>query len=285
MQVYAELRDDTKNDEDEGEVLPPLEKGEQLKLVRKKPSQHFTQPPPRYTEATLVRTLEELGIGRPSTYAPVVETIQRRGYVVRRGKTLYPTELGLVVDDLLRDNFPDIISAEFTAQMEAKLDQIEEGAVEWERVLSEFYHPFRQEVSRAEEMIHRLRLDEEEVTDEECPQCGRNMVVKTGRYGRFLACPGFPACRQTKPFLETTGHVCPKCGGQVVVRRTKKGKVFFGCAEYPACDFVTWDQPTEEKCPQCSAFLVKKAARKNATYMCANPECGFKERKAGGGDA
>jgi DNA topoisomerase-1 len=284
MQVYAELRDDARENEEEDGVLPPLKKGEQLKVVRKKPSQHFTQPPPRYTEATLVRTLEELGIGRPSTYAPVVETIQRRGYVVRRGKTLYPTELGLVVDDLLRENFPNIISAEFTAEMEEQLDRIEEGALEWDKVLADFYRPFRQEVSRAEEKIDRLRLDEDEVTDEECPKCGRKMVVKMGRYGRFLACPGFPECRQTKPILEQTGLACPKCGGQVVVRRTRKGKVFFGCAEYPECDFVTWDQPMGEKCPQCDAFLVKKTARKSATYTCANPECGFKERASLEGD-
>ncbi|MBE0466326.1 MAG: type I DNA topoisomerase [Candidatus Desulforudis sp.] len=285
-QVYAELRDDTRNGEEEEDgVLPPLEKDEQLKLVRRNPSQHFTQPPPRYSEATLVRTLEELGIGRPSTYAPVVETIQRRGYVIRRGKTLYPTELGLVVDDLLKDNFPDIISSEFTAEMEEKLDRIEEGAAQWEKVLADFYQPFRQEVSKAEQEIGRLRLKEEEVTDEECPRCGRNMVIKMGRYGKFLACPGFPECRHTKPILEQTGHACPKCGGRVVVRRTKKGKIFFGCSEYPKCDFVTWDQPTDERCPQCNTFLVKKTALKSATYTCANPECGFKERQAGGSKA
>lgn len=283
MRVYAELRDETQDQDNENEtddgVLPPLEKDERLKLVRRKPSQHFTQPPPRYSEATLVRTLEELGIGRPSTYAPVVETIQRRGYVVRRGKTLYPTELGLIVDDLLKENFPNIISSEFTAEMEAQLDQIEEGAVQWEKMLAEFYQPFRQDVGKAEEMIGRLQLDEEQVTDEECPKCGRKMVIKMGRYGKFMACPGFPECRHTKPILEQTGQVCPKCGGQVVVRRTKKGKVFFGCDQYPTCDFVTWDQPTEEKCPYCNTFLVKKVVRKSYTYTCANPECDFKGRQ------
>lgn len=300
--VYTEMRDEAKNGEEEEEgTLPALEKGEQLKLVRTTPAQHFTQPPSRYTEATLVRTLEELGIGRPSTYAPVVETVQRRGYVVRRGKTLHPTELGLVVIDLLKEHFPDVINYEFTAELEEKLDRIEEGSVQWKKVLEEFYRPFRREVAEAEAKIDPTRwrgypgLDE--VADEECPKCGRKMVIKMGRYGKFLACPGFPECRHTRPIFEETGHLCPKCGGRVVVRRTKKGKVFYGCAGYPECDFVTWDQPTGEKCPDCQSFLVARgtrvsrgarvsgSARNSRTYACANPECGYKERKTGGGGA
>ncbi|MEW6541039.1 MAG: type I DNA topoisomerase [Bacillota bacterium] len=322
--VYAETRDEAKNsekkkekeeeeEEEEEGALPPLEKGEQLKCVRTTPAQHFTSAPSRYTEATLVRALEELGIGRPSTYAPVVETIQRRGYVIRRGKSLHPTELGLVVIDLLKEHFPDVINSEFTAELEGKLDQIEEGSVQWEKVLEEFYRPFRREVAEAEAKIHRVRLDE--VTDEECPKCGRKMVIKMGRYGKFLACPGFPDCRQTKPIFEETGHRCPKCTRPVVVRRTKKGKVFYGCAGYPECDFVTWDQPTDQQCPDCRSFLVARGTRRHPgapgdthaghprqwvgsagervggsahagrSLACANPDCGYKERKAVRGKA
>jgi len=297
--VYTETRDEAKNgekkkeeeeeEEEEEGALPALEKGEQLKLVRTTPAQHFTSPPSRYTEASLVRTLEELGIGRPSTYAPVVETIQRRGYVIRRGKTLHPTELGLVVIDLLKEHFPDVINSEFTAELEGKLDQIEEGSVQWEKVLEEFYRPFRRDVAEADAKIDRVRLDE--VTDEECPKCGRKMVIKMGRYGKFLACPGFPGCRHTKPILEETGRRCPKCTRPVVVRRTKKGKVFYGCAGYPECDFVTWDQPTDQQCPDCRSFLVAKGTRAGGpagpgrSLACANPDCGHKERKAVRGKA
>lgn len=276
LKVYLDDRDDEK---EEDKRLPDLEQGEVLKAVRRLPKQHFTQPPPRFTEATLVRTLEELGIGRPSTYAPVVDTVQRRGYVVRRGKNLYPTDLGMVVIDLLKEFFPDVINVEFTAELEEKLDRVEEGNVDWVAVLEEFYRPFQKEIERAEEEIGRLKL-EEEVTDEICEQCGRNMVIKMGRYGKFLACPGFPECRNARPILEETGHECPKCGGRVVIRRTRKGKVFYGCDGYPKCDFVSWDPPIDEKCPRCGTFLVEKTAKKSKTVYCPNPECDYKERKA-----
>lgn len=276
LKVYLDDRDE---DNEEENRLPDLEREEVLKVLRRQPKQHFTQPPPRFTEATLVRTLEELGIGRPSTYAPVVDTIQRRGYVVRRGKNLHPTELGMVVIDLLKEFFPDVINVEFTAEMEQKLDLVEEGAVDWVAVLEEFYEPFRKEVQRAEEEISRLKL-EEEVTDEICEQCGRNMVIKMGRYGKFLACPGFPDCRNARPILEETGHECPKCGGRIVIRRTRKGRVFFGCDGYPKCDFVSWDPPIDGKCPRCGTFLVEKTAKKSKTVYCPNPDCEYKERKA-----
>ncbi len=276
LKVYL---DDREEDKEEENRLPDLEREEVLKALRRQPKQHFTQPPPRFTEATLVRTLEELGIGRPSTYAPVVDTIQRRGYVVRRGKYLHPTELGMVVIDLLKEFFPDVINVEFTAEMEQKLDQVEEGTVDWVAVLEEFYGPFRKEVQRAEEEIGRLKL-EDEVTDEICEQCGRNMVIKMGRYGKFLACPGFPECRNARPILEETGHECPKCGGRIVVRRTRKGRVFFGCDGYPKCDFVSWDPPIDGECPRCGTFLVEKTARKSKTVYCPNPDCEYKERKA-----
>ncbi|MDA8097948.1 MAG: type I DNA topoisomerase [Clostridia bacterium] len=277
MKVYI---DDREEDKEEANGLPEMEVGDILKLVRSLPKQHFTQPPPRYTEAALVRSLEELGIGRPSTYAPVVETVQRRGYVVRRGKNLHPTELGMLVDDLLNEHFPDVINVEFTAEMEEKLDQVEEGGLDWVAVLEEFYQPFRQEVARAEEVIGRLKLEGDEVTDEICEQCGRNMVIKMGRYGKFLACPGFPECRNARPITQETGHRCPKCTGNVVVRRTRKGKTFFGCNAYPKCDFVSWDPPIDEKCPNCGTFLVEKSARKSKTVYCPHPDCNYKEKKA-----
>lgn len=276
LQVYMDERDKEK---DEEKRLPVLEKGEIVKALRRLPKQHFTQPPPRYTEASLVRTLEELGIGRPSTYAPVVDTVQRRGYVVRQGKNLSPTDLGMVVLDLLKEFFPDVINVEFTAALEEKLDQVEEGAVDWVAVLEDFYRPFEKDVARAEEEISRLKL-EEEVTDEICERCGRNMVIKMGRYGKFLACPGFPECRNARPILEETGHECPKCGGRVVVRRTRKGRVFYGCSGYPKCDFTSWDPPTDQKCPHCGTFLVEKAAKKSKTVYCPHPDCEYKERIA-----
>lgn len=276
--VYAA---DQEEDE-EGRILPPLEEGETLKLLRRTPKQHFTQPPPRYTEATLVKTLEEKGIGRPSTYAPVVETIQKRGYVVKKGKNLYPTELGRKVLDLLKEYFPDVINVEFTAEMEDNLDRIAEGELPWRKVLEDFYRGFKEEVSRAEDEIGRIPLEEEqpEVTAEVCELCGRNMVIKSGRYGRFLACPGFPECKNARPLLEETGHTCPKCGGKVVVRHTRRGRVFYGCAAYPACDFVIWDPPVQEKCPDCGSFLVQKQGKRGKTYYCANPDCGYREKRS-----
>ncbi|MFZ5898254.1 MAG: type I DNA topoisomerase [Bacillota bacterium] len=282
---YTRVYADDHPEEDEGRILPPLHKDDVLKVTRRVPKQHFTQPPPRYTEATLVRTLEEKGIGRPSTYAPVVETIQKRGYVVRRGKNLFPTELGRKVLDLLKEYFPDVINVEFTAEMEEKLDQIEDGDIDWVAVLEDFYTSFREDVAKAEQEIGKIPLEEEEaeVTDETCEFCGRNMVVKTGRYGRFLACPGFPECKNARPILEETGQTCPKCGEKVVVRRTRKGRTFFGCSSYPKCDFVTWDVPVNEKCPQCGTFLVQKQTKKSKTYYCANPACAFRDKQAAGG--
>lgn len=281
LKVYMDDRDKEKEAE---KRLPHLEEGAVIKAVRRLPKQHFTQPPPRFTEATLVRTLEELGIGRPSTYAPVVDTIQRRGYVVRRGRNLCPTELGMVVLDLLKEFFPDVINVEFTAELEEKLDGVEEGRVDWVAVLEEFYGPFRKEVARAEEEISRLKL-EEEVTDEICEHCGRNMVIKMGRYGKFLACPGFPECRNARPILEETGHDCPKCGGRIVIRRTRKGRVFYGCSGYPKCDFTSWDPPTDQKCPRCGTFLVERTAKKSKTIYCPHPDCDYKERIAIGDQA
>lgn len=276
MKLYIEDRDDGEKDEEK--VLPDLTVGEELNIKALNPKQHFTQPPPRYTDATLVKALEENGIGRPSTYAPIVETIQRRGYVVREEKQFYPTELGIIVVDLLKEFFPAIIDIQFTAGMEDKLDMVEEGEMDWVKVLKEFYSPFKETLENADEKIGKMEI-EDEVSDEVCPQCGRNLVVKMGRYGKFLACPGFPDCRFTKPLLEEIGVKCPKCGGVLVARRSKKGRKFYGCSSYPGCDFVTWDLPTEKKCPQCNSMMVQKSsAQKGITLQCTDSGCKYREQ-------
>ncbi|WP_078060470.1 type I DNA topoisomerase [Desulfotomaculum copahuensis] len=271
LRVYEESRDDA---EQEGENIPPgLAEGEELTVRSLTPGQHFTQPPPRYTDATLVKALEEKGIGRPSTYAPIVETILKRGYVAREKKQLVPTELGMVVVDLLKKYFPDIIDVEFTAGMESGLDRVEEGELDWVQLLELFYPPFKATLERAEEEIGQMNVADE-VTDEVCEYCGRNMVIKMGRYGKFLACPGFPECRNTRPLLEPTGVSCPRCTGELVLRRSKKGRKFYGCSRYPDCDFVVWDEPLKEKCPHCGGLMVQKAGRgQKAAPRCINPEC------------
>lgn len=258
------------------ERLPELFPGQRLSLVSLEPKQHFTQPPPRYTEATLVKTMEELGIGRPSTYAPTIETILSRGYVVREQKQLVPTELGCVVVDLLKEHFPEIINVEFTARMEAKLDEIEEGKLSWRQVVEEFYLPFSQTLEQAEAKINIIELPEE-VSEEKCEICGRNLVVKQGRYGRFLACPGFPECRFTKPLLQTIGVPCPKCGGEIVERRSKKGRKFYSCSNYPQCDYISWDKPSQTVCPRCGSRLVERAGRNAIRLVCPQKDCGYEE--------
>lgn len=270
--VYIEGKDNPEK-EDEGS-LPELQEKEEIALNKILPKQHFTQPPPRYTEASLIKTLEEYGIGRPSTYAPIVDTIITRGYVVRIQKQFSSTELGCLVVDLLKNYFKEIIDVEFTANMENKLDEVEEGDVNWKEIISKFYHPFSQELEVADKEIGQIEIADEE-SDQICENCGRNMVIKTGRYGKFLACPGFPECRNTKPILEETGIVCPKCGeGKTILRSTRKGRKFYGCSRYPKCDFVSWNEPTGEKCPVCEGFLVIKAG-KNPKVVCSNNKCKF----------
>ncbi|WP_073239353.1 type I DNA topoisomerase [Desulforamulus putei] len=287
MQVYIEGNDDGIKEEEK--LLPELAEGDKVQVKSLMPKQHFTQPPPRYTDATLVKVLEEKGIGRPSTYAPIVETIQKRGYVVRENKQFYPTELGMIVVDLLKQYFPEIINVEFTAEMEEKLDRIAEGEQQWSGVLKEFYVPFSKTLATAEEKIGKVEVADE-VTDEICEQCGRNMVIKLGRYGKFLACPGFPECRNTRPLLEPTGVKCPKCEGEMVLRRSKKGRKFYGCSRYPECEFVTWDTPTNEKCPHCGEMMVEKMNRSREKLLqCVNEHCptrgetGASEKKAAAG--
>lgn len=276
MEVYEESREE---DGDEQQKLFPVEIGQTLTSEKLIPKQHFTQPPARYTEATLIKTLEEKGIGRPSTYAPTIETILTRNYVVREAKQFYPTELGTLVVELLKEHFPDIIDVNFTASLESKLDGIEEGQYYWKDILRDFYGPFEKELAAAEEKIGPVKI-EDEVSDEICEKCGRNMVIKMGRFGKFLACPGFPECSNAKPLLEKINVTCPVCHqGEVVLRRSKKGRTFYGCSNYPDCDFVSWDRPTGERCPKCDSIMVERNTKKGKLVICSNKECNFEPVK------
>ncbi len=268
--VYAGA-DVTKKEKDV--VLPELNAGDSLKIEKTLPQQHFTEPPPRYNDASLVKALEELEIGRPSTYAPIIETIQARGYVQRVDKHFQPTELGFVVVDMLQEYFKTIVNVKFTAELENELDEIAEGKVEKNTLLRDFYGPFETDVEKADEAIGHVELPVE-VSDVQCELCGRMMVVKQGRYGKFLACPGFPECRNTKPLLKDTGVKCPKCGGSIVERRSRRGRVFYGCKNYPDCDYTTWDTPLQEQCPECGAFLLKHHFKNGRTLQyCSNDAC------------
>ena len=271
MAVYTESEEGSEASKDI--TLPQLEPQQTLKMHKVLPDQHFTEPPPRYNEATLVKTLEEKGIGRPSTYAPIVETILERGYVQRIEKRFHPTELGCIVVDLLKEYFPDIVDVEFTATMEDALDNIAEDQASRIDILSEFYQPFSSSLANAEQQIGHVEIPDE-VSDVPCEHCGRLMVVKHGRYGNFLACPGFPQCRNTKPILKETGVNCPKCAGMIVQRKTKRGKPFYGCQNYPHCDYVSWDAPLKESCETCGAFKVMHGIRKGRFMkICSNVEC------------
>jgi DNA topoisomerase I len=267
-------------EEDENSKIPKVEIDQILKLASLNPKQHFTQPPAKYTEATLVKTLEENGIGRPSTYAPIISTIIDRGYVERDKKTLVPTELGEVVTDLLKDYFKNIVDAEFTAKMEKRLDEIEEGKEEWKNVVGDFYEPIKELIKIAEDNIAKITIEEQvEVTDILCEKCNKNMVIKKGRFGRFLACPGYPECKNTKPLVEELDVNCPKCDGKIVVRKSKKGRVFYGCGNYPECNFVSWDRPTKERCPECDNMLLEKKLKEKKQFKCINTECGYKREE------
>ena len=236
--------------------------------------QHFTQPPAHYTEASLVKTLEELGIGRPSTYAPTISTIIARRYVAKENKNLYMTELGEVVNNIMKQSFTSIVDVNFTAYMEGLLDMIAEGKVEWKSVISNFYPDLNEAVEKAEKELETVKI-EDEVTDVVCEECGRNMVIKYGPHGKFLACPGFPECRNTKPYLEKIGVACPKCGKDIVLRKTKKGRRYYGCEDNPECDFMSWQKPSEEKCPKCGSYMVEKGNK----FVCGNEQCGFVKNK------
>ena len=237
--------------------------------------QHFTQPPAHYTEASLVRTMEELGIGRPSTYAPTISTIITRRYVTKEGRNLYMTELGEVVNNIMKESFPSIVDVNFTANMEGLLDMVEEGKVPWKEVIRNFYPDLDEAVKTAEKEQESVKI-EDEVTDVVCEECGRNMVIKYGPHGKFLACPGFPECRNTKPYLEKTGIACPKCGKEVVVRKTKKGRRYYGCEDNPECDFMSWQKPSKERCPECGGYMVEKGNK----LVCADEKCGYVKKNS-----
>lgn len=272
--LYVESKD---TEEEKSTQLPPLEKDMPVKCKELKKNQHFTQPPARYTEASLIKALEEYGIGRPSTYAATITTITNREYVKREAKTLYPTELGEVMTNLLKERFPKIVNYKFTAQMEENLDEVEHGQEEWVELLDEFYSDFDKTLKKAKEEMEGVKLQlKEDQTDIICDKCGRQMVVKVGRYGKFIACPGYPECKNVLKFVEKTGVKCPKCNGDVIVKHTKKKRVFYGCSNYPECDFVSWNEPVNERCPQCGGILFKKKGKKPKLY-CATEGCGFEK--------
>lgn len=281
--LYEESTDESA---EEGGALPPMKAGDPLKVKEVKGNQHFTQPPPRYTEASLIKALEENGIGRPSTYASTISTIVNREYVERESKQLKPTELGEVMTGLMKDHFPKIVNVKFTASMESDLDHIEDGKIEWTDTLHDFYDDFEKNLKKAKEDMDgvKLKLTEEE-TDIKCEFCGKNMVIKSGRFGKFLACPGYPECKNAKPIIKETGGICPKCGSKIIQKKSKKGKLFYGCEGYPNCDFVSWNEPIADKCPNCGQTLFKK---RNGTVLCATEGCGYEvkaEKKAKGADA
>ncbi|WP_018660050.1 type I DNA topoisomerase [Heyndrickxia acidiproducens] len=274
MKVYVEGSDDQQ--EESERFLPDLKEGDAVLSETIEPKQHFTQPPPRYTEARLVKTLEELGIGRPSTYAPTLDTIQKRGYVALENKRFVPTELGEIVMELIVEFFPEIIDVEFTAEMEKDLDNIEEGKVAWVNIIDQFYQDFEENLKKAETEMEKVEI-KDEPAGEDCELCGSPMVYKMGRYGKFMACSNFPECRNTKPIIKKIGVKCPKCEkGEIIERRTKKKRIFFGCDRYPECDFLSWDKPIERKCPKCDHMLVEKKLKKGTQIQCVN--CDYTEK-------
>ena len=267
----------TDEDEEEEAKLPKINEGDAIKMKELAGNQHFTQPPARYTEASLIKALEETGVGRPSTYASIISTITQREYVIREQKQLKPTELGEAITSLLKDKFSKIVNVKFTAGMESQLDMVESGETDYIKMLHEFYGDFIATVdkAKAEMQGQKIKLKEDE-TDVKCDKCGRNMVIKSGRFGKFLACPGYPDCKNTKPLVVETKATCPVCGGKVIEKKSKKGYAFYGCGNYPECNFMTWDKPTDDLCPQCGKSLFK---RKGGIVACLNEGCGF-EKKA-----
>ncbi|WP_226643920.1 type I DNA topoisomerase [Mesobacillus subterraneus] len=273
MKVYVEGSDDQVEEKDK--FLPDLKEGDEVTKKDIEPKQHFTQPPPRYTEARLVRTLEEMGIGRPSTYAPTLDTIQKRGYVSLDNKRFVPTELGEVIHELMIEFFPEILDLEFTAKMEQNLDNIEDGKINWVKVIDEFYRDFEKNLEVAEKEMQEIEI-KDEPAGEDCDQCGSPMVFKMGRYGKFMACSNFPECRNTKAIVKEIGVKCPKCEeGNIIERKSKKRRIFYGCDRFPECDFLSWDKPLARKCPKCENMLVEKKLKKGVQVQCT--ECDYKE--------
>ncbi len=264
-------------DHDDGKEgkLPEIAENDPLKAKEMIPNQHFTQPPARYNEATLIKALEEEGIGRPSTYAAIITTIVKRGYVKRAAKLLIPTELGEAITALLKEQFPKIVNVKFTAQMESSLDEVGAGQEDYIKILHDFYNDFEKSLDKAKENTKDVKITlQEDITDIKCEKCGRNMVIKTGRFGRFLACPGYPECKNAKPLITETKAECPKCGSKIIEKKSKKGFTFYGCEKWPECDFSTWDKPTDERCPKCGKSLFKK----KGMLVCMNEGCGYESR-------
>ncbi len=277
---YTAVYTESKEDDEKEVTLPKLAEGDVFKASAIDTQQKFTQPPARYTEASLVHTLEEKGIGRPSTYAPTISTVIDRGYVAREKKLLVPTDLGFIVTNLMKKSFPDIVDIAFTANMEEELDEVEEGKMDWTQLMSEFYAPFIKTVQKADSEIEKVNIPDE-VSDVVCELCGAQMVYKNGRYGRFLACPNYPTCKNTKPIIEKLDVPCPKCGGSILKRRSKKGHTFYGCENYPTCDFTSWNPLVNQKCPKCGGYMVQKRGRNGTFVACADPQCAyiFREKK------
>ena len=274
MAVYIEGTD-VKEEKDK--MLPRLEEKQLVTAKSIEPNQHFTQPPARYSDATLIKELEENGIGRPSTYSPTISTIVSRGYVVRNKKQLIPTELGKVTTDIMKNNFKDIVDVDFTAEMESELDSVEEGKTKWVQIMDDFYPPFAENLEQAQQRISKIQIKDEE-SDVVCEKCGRKMVYKLSKFGKFLACPGYPECKNTKAIREGTGVECPKCGGEILIKRSKKGKIYYGCEHAPKCDFMAWDTPVKgEKCPVCGNLLLRKDGRQKKIF-CYNDKCSYERR-------
>lgn len=268
--LYVEGTDDNQNEEDQ--KLPELKREDKLILLDVNEKQNFTAPPLRYTEATLIKTMEEYGIGRPSTYAPTISTILQREYIVKEGKSLVPTELGVITTNLMKDNFKDIVDVKFTANLEEKLDSIEDGKINWVKILREFYDEFADVLNKAQG-IEKVKIKDEE-TDVKCEKCGRNMVIKSGRFGKFLACPGFPECKNAKPLtVEVKEVLCPICNSKILQKKSKKGKIYYGCEKNPECSFMTWDEPTNKKCEKCGSVMAKKRYGRGSKLYCINKDC------------
>lgn len=274
MEVYVEGKD-TEDEEEENQLLE-IREGEVLKPIKLESKQHFTQPPSRYTEATLIKALEEKGIGRPSTYAPTIQTILERGYVVKEDRFLKPTELGKLVTNILKEYFKDIIDIEFTAELEENLDKIEEGKLEWTEVVRKYYQPLEKELEIARATLLKVKVEDEE-TDIVCENCGRKMVIKKGRYGKFLACPGYPECKNTKPYYDYLDVLCPKCGKRIIEKKSKKGKRYYTCERYPDCDLILWEKPAKN-CPKCGSLMFEKGRKGNKKLICSNENCAYEEK-------
>ncbi|MCR4600877.1 MAG: type I DNA topoisomerase, partial [Clostridia bacterium] len=271
LKVYNNTEEEKKS------MIPALEAGENLKNTALEQEQHFTQPPSRFTEASLVKKLEDSQIGRPSTYAPIVGTLTERRYVKREKKTLFPTELGMTVDGMMEEYFKDIVDSKFTAEMENKLDSVEEGEIRWRKVVGDFYGPFNKELEFADKSIEKVEIEDVEI-GRECPECGRPLVMKQGRFGEFIACKGYPECKHTETIMHTLGVQCPACGKELVQRRSRKGKYFYGCSGYPECNVVFWNKPVNRKCPKCGSILLEKVSRNGKLYVCSSEECKYTEK-------